>query len=255
MNATGTARAQAKTRGTVIKIPDSNPGIIFANGEQRFFALENVWKSPVAPAANMAVDVELDPTGTIVAITAVDSHQMAKERMNQLSGVAQERGKEAAKLAQQGVGALAARMGAVALGSAVLVWIAWFFFPAAGVDTGGGKLSFTFWNLLGTDFKNIESIANPGGNHGLFSFLGLIAIAAPFVAPFLRASWSKYLNAAPLAYIAVGLIMIFANERSVFSDIAKGAGTNPFSWSAMIFVLLAAAAVLALGALKAPAKA
>lgn len=254
MNAPGTARAQAKTRGTVIKIPDGNPGIIFVNGEQRFFALENVWKSPVAPAANMTVDVELDPTGAITAITALDSHQIAKERMNQLSGVAQERGKEAAKLAQQGVGALAARMGAVALGSAVLVWIAWFFFPAAGVDTGGGKLSFTFWNLLGTDFKNIESIANPGGSHGLFSFLGLVAIAAPFVAPFLRASWSKYLNAAPLAYIVVGLIMIFTNEHSVFSDIAKAAGTNPFSWSAMILVLLAASAVLALGALRAPAR-
>lgn len=255
MNATATARAQSKSRGTVIKIPDSNPGIIFVNGEQRFFALENAWKSPVAPAANMTVDVELDPTGAIVAITAVDSHQMTKERMNQLSGVAQERGKEAAKLAQQGVGKLAARMGAVALGSTVLIWIAWFFFPAAGVDTGGGKLSFTFWNLLGTDFKNLESIASPGGNHGLFSFLGLVAIAAPFVAPFLRASWSKYLNAAPLAYIVIGLIMVFANEHSVFSDIAKVAGTNPFSWSAMLLVLLAASAVLALGAFKAPAKA
>lgn len=252
MNATATARAQSKSRGTVIKIPDSNPGIIFVNGEQRFFALENVWKSPVAPAANMTVDVELDPTGTIVAITAVDSHQMTKERMNQLSGVAQERGKEAAKLAQQGIGKLAARMGAVALGSAVLVWIAWFFFPAASVDAGG-KLSFTFWSLIGVNFKDLENVAS-GGSHGFFSFLGLLAIAAPFAVPFLRASWAKYLNAAPLAYIVIGLIMVFANEHSVFSDIAKAAGTNPFSWSAMLLVLLAASAVLALGAFKAPAR-
>ena len=255
MNATGTARAQAKPRGTVIKIPDSARGIVFVNGEQKSFTLENVWKSAVAPAPNMTVEIEFDATGAIVAMMAVDSQQLAKERMSQLSGVAQERGKEAAKLAQQGVGALAARMGAVALGSAVLVWIAWFFFPAAGVDTGGGKISFTFWNLLGTDFKSLESLANGGGNHGLFSFLGLVAIAVPFAAPFLRASWSKYLNAAPLAYIVIGLIMIFANEHSVFSDIAKVAGTNPFSWSAMIFVLVAASAVLALGALKAPARA
>jgi hypothetical protein len=145
-------------------------------------------------------------------------------------------------------------MGAVALGSAVLVWIAWFFFPAAGVDAGGGKISFTFWNLLGTDFKNFESVANDG-SHGLFSFLGLLAIAAPFAVPFLRASWSKYLNAAPLAYIVIGLIMVFANEHSVFSDVAKLAGTNPFSWSAMLLILVAASVVLALGALKAPAKA
>jgi hypothetical protein len=253
MNAAGTARALSKSRGTVIKVPDSNPGIVFVNGEQKSFAVENVWKSPVAPAANMTVDVEFDSAGAIAAISALDSQQVAKERMNQLSGVAQERGKEAAEFAKKGIGELATRMGAVALGSAVLVWIAWFFFPAAGVDAGGGKISFTFWNLIGTDFKNLESVAN-GGNHGLFSFLGLLAIAAPFAVPFLRASWSKYLNAAPLAYVVIGLIMVFANEHSVFSDVAKLAGTNPFSWSAMLVVLVAASVVLALGVLKAPAK-
>jgi hypothetical protein len=255
MNATGTAQARVKSRGTVIKIPDATAGIVFVSGQQKSFTLEGVWTSPVAPAPNMTVDVEFDGAGAIAAITVVDSQQLTKERMSQLSGVAQERGKEAAKLAQQGIGALAARMGAVAMGSAVLVWIAWFFFPAAGVDAGGGKLSFTFWALLGTDFKNLENVANGGGSHGLFSLLGLLAIAAPFAAPFVRAAWSKYLNAVPLAYIVLGLIMIFANEHSAFSDVVKLAGTNPFSWSAMLLVLVAASAVLALGALKTPAKA
>jgi hypothetical protein len=245
--------AAVRVRSTIVKIPDTNPGLLFMNGQQKQFTLEGVWKSPVAPAANMAVDVDVDGTGAITGITAVDAQQIAKERLNQLSGVAQERGKEAAKIAKQGVGALAARMGAVALGSAVLVWIAWFFFPAASVD-GGGRISFTFWNLLGVDFKNLDSVAT-GGSHGLFSFLGLIAIAVPFAAPFLRAAWSKYLNAAPLAYTVIGLIAIFANEHSAFSDLAKIAGTNPFSWSAMLLILVAASAVLALGALKAPAKA
>jgi hypothetical protein len=245
--------AAVRVRSTIVKIPDTNPGLLFMNGQQKQFTLEGVWKSPVAPAANMAVDVDVDGTGAITGITAVDAQQIAKERLNQLSGVAQERGKEAAKIAKQGVGALAARMGAVALGSAVLVWIAWFFFPAASVD-GGGRISFTFWNLLGVNFKNLDSVAT-GGSHGLFSFLGLIAIAVPFAAPFLRAAWSKYLNAAPLAYTVIGLIAIFANEHSAFSDLAKIAGTNPFSWSAMLLILVAASAVLALGALKAPAKA
>lgn len=244
----------SRVRSTIVKVPDASPGLLFLNGQQKQFTLENVWRSPFAPAPNMTVEVELDSAGTIMAMTAVDSHQLAKERMNQLGGLAQERGKEAAVFAKKGIGELAARMGAAALGSAVLVWIAWFFFPAASVDAGGGKLSFTFWSLIGTNFKDLESVAN-GGSHGLFSFLGLLAIAAPFAVPFVRAPWSKYLNAAPLAYIVIGLIMVFSNEHSVFSDIAKAAGTNPFSWSAMLLLLLAASAVLALGALKAPAKA
>ncbi len=248
MNGTGAV----KVRSTIVKIPDTNPGLLFLNGQQKQFTLEGVWKSPVVPTANMAVDVDVDGAGAITGITAVDAQQIAKERLNQLSGVAQERGKEAAKMAQQGVGALAARMGKVALGATVIIWIAWFFLPAAGVDAGGGRISFTFWSLLGIDFKNLDSVAT-GGSHGLFSFLGLIAIAVPFAAPFLRAAWSKYLNAAPLAYIVIGLITIFASERSAFSDVAKIAGTNPFSWSGMLVILLLGSGVLAVGALKNPA--
>jgi hypothetical protein len=243
-----------KPRGTIIKVPDATPGILFVNGQQQHFTLERVWKSPVAPLANQTVDVEFDEAGGIGAITVVDSQQVNKERLNQLSGVAQERGKEAAKLAQQGIGALAARMGAIPLGAAVLLWIAWFFFPAASVESGGvGQISFTFWGLLGIDFNNPESMVSGGNNHGLFSFLGLILIAAPFAAPFIRAAWSKYLNAAPLAYILAGWIAIYMNENKVFGDIAKAVGINPFSFSWGIFVLALVALVLAAGALKKPA--
>src|SRR5713101_2041029 len=102
-----------KSRGTIIKVPDATPGILFANGQQQYFTLERVWKSPVAPAANQTVDLEFDGAGALTAMTVVDQQQLSKEKLNQLSGVAQERGKEAAKLAQQGIGALAARMGNV----------------------------------------------------------------------------------------------------------------------------------------------
>jgi hypothetical protein len=238
----------SRVRSTIVKVPDTSPGLLFLNGEQKSFNLEGVWRSPVAPAANMTVDVDLDDGGTITAISVVDSHQLAKERMNQLSGVAQERGKEAAKLAQQGIGALAGRMGAVMLGSVLLVWIAWFFLPAAHIEAGA-QLSFSFWDLLGVDFNNPATLAG-GGSHGLFSILGLIAIAAPFVAPFLRAAWGKYLNAAPLVFVVIGLITIFSSEHSAFGQIAQLAGENPFSWSAMLLVLVLASAVLATGALK-----
>jgi len=182
----------------------------------------------------------------------VDVQQLAKEQLKQFSGVAQERGKEAAEMAKQGIGALAARMGAVVLGSAVLVWVAWFLFPAASIDTGGGKISYSFWSLIGLDFNNLESLAT-GGSHGFFSLIGLIAIAVPFAVPFLRAPWSKYLNAAPLAYIVLGLIIMFGKEHSVFKEIAQNAGINPFSWSMMTLLLLIVAAVLAYQGVKNPA--
>jgi hypothetical protein len=245
--------AGPRMRGTIVKVPDASPGLVVVSGQQKQFTLEGVWRSPVAPAANMLVDVDLDASGSVAAVTVVDAQQRAREQMKQLSGVAQERGKEAADMAKEGVGALAARMGTVALASAVLVWIAWFFFPVASVDTGGGKISYSFWTLIGVDFKNLESLAT-GGSHGFFSLIGLIAIAVPFAAPFVRTTWSRYLYAAPLAYIVLGLIIMFGKEHSVFKQFAQNAGMNPFSWNVlMTIVLLIVAAVLAYQGVKKPA--
>jgi hypothetical protein len=246
-----------RVRSTIVKVPDASPGLLFLNGQQKQFTLDGVWKSSVAPAANMTVDVDLDGAGAIAAITVVDSQQLTKERLNQLGGVAQERGKDEAKLAQKGIGALAERMGTVALGAAVLLWISWFFFPAASVEGGvAAKMSYTFWGLIGTDFNNPESILKGGGDHGLFAFFGLIAIAAPFAAPFIRAAWAKYLNAAPLAYFVIAFLVIYMNESKAFGDLQKMGVPNPFSWTWLVILVLGVAdLVLASGALKKPANA
>src|SRR5580698_2547316 len=92
-------------KGTIIKVPDATPGIVFANGQQHYFTLERVWKSPVAPAANQGVDVEFDAAGAITAVTVLNQQTANKDKLHDLGGVAQEKGKEAAKLAQQGIGA------------------------------------------------------------------------------------------------------------------------------------------------------
>jgi hypothetical protein len=245
-----------KVRTTIIKVPDATPGLLFVNGQQKSFTLEGVWKSAVVPVANMTVDVALDSAGAITSITVVDAQQLNKERLEQLSGVAQERGKEAAKLAQQGVGALAARMGAVALGSSVLVWIAWFFLPSASVSGGFvGSMSFTFWNLLGVDFDNPETLMGGGSSHGAFALLGLLAIVAPFVAPFIPMAWSKYLNAAPIAYVLIAFITLYMQINKTFGDLEKMGAPNPFSWSWGFFVLVLAALVLGAHVLKPQAKA
>ena len=40
----------ATSRGTIIKVPDSTPGLVIVNGAQKSFTLESVWRAPVAPA-------------------------------------------------------------------------------------------------------------------------------------------------------------------------------------------------------------
>jgi hypothetical protein len=244
-----------KMKGTIVKVPDASPGLIMVNGQQKSFTLEGVWKSPVAPAPNQTVEVELGASGAVTSVAVVDAQQFAKDQMKELGNLAQVHGKEAAEIAKQQFGALASRMGPATLGSAVLVWVAWFFFPIASIDSGGGKMSFTFWKLIAADFNDLESLVN-GGHHGFFSLIGLLAIAAPFAVPFLRAAWSRYLNAAPLVYIVLGIITMWWKEHAVFKEIAQQAGMNPFSWGFfMTLLLLAIAGFLAYSGVTAPASA
>jgi hypothetical protein len=255
-------------RGTVIKVPDATPGILSVGGKQYFFTLAGVWKSPIAPAPNQTVTVELDSAGVLTSVTVLDQQQLAKERLSELSGVAQERGKAIVDQIRGGLGgaggpggvggqimdglrSLAARMGPVALGATVVIWIASYFFPAAGVSGGGMDMgSFSFRTLLGTDLGDPSSLASPGHIRGLLRFITLLAIAVPFAVPFIRTSWSRYLNAAPLAAVVLGWLVIHENE-------AKGLGQlgadNPFSFRWGFYVLVLACLVLASSALKKPA--
>jgi hypothetical protein len=186
--------------------------------------------------------------------TPVDSQPLAKERLNPLGDAAQQHGKEAAKLARQGIGAMAARMGTVGLCAAVLLWIAWFFFPAASAFPGSAApITYTFWRLLGIDYGGPGTMLAGTGGHGLFSLLGLVAIAAPFAAPFIRAAWSKYLNAAPLVCFGIAFLATSVNKNKAFQVVTAMGIPNPFSWNWPILLVLGIAALaLAKGALKKP---
>ncbi len=55
-------------RGTVIKVPNEGPGLLFIDGEQRPFVIQDIWQSPVAPAVDQQVDVVLDGAGNVAAV-------------------------------------------------------------------------------------------------------------------------------------------------------------------------------------------
>jgi hypothetical protein len=242
-----------RVRSTIIKVPDASPGLLMVNGQQKSFTLERVWRSPVAPAPNMTVDVELDPSGAIAGITAVDTRRLATERLDeigrQLGKFAHGPGAEGAALAQRSLGDLAGRMGVVALGAAVVLWIAWFFVP--GYKVGGGFMgsqTFSVWQFIGLDLQQTNS-ASIEIHHGLWALLGILCIAAPFIAPFVKDPRARFANALPLVY---ALIAIFA-QRSAIIKLVSMPGVDASSMLSMqlgSYVVFAAGAVLAWRALQ-----
>jgi len=254
--------ARLKARASIIKVPDSSPGILFIGGEQKSFIVERIWRSPIAPAANMVVDVDLDSTGNVTAITAVDAQALAKEQLNQFSGVAQEQGKQVVDMAKAGVGALAARMGKVPLLATGSACLAWFLLPASELNLGFlGSKSLTFWEVLAIDVSSPINMANRGGSHGLWALLGLAALLAPFTVPFLKNRRAKYLNTMLFAYLVVTPIKTwwefskalgpFANTAGGVPDSALKEISSVISIGAGAYVLIIASVILVVQAFKA----
>lgn len=242
-----------KVRTTIIKVPDATPGLLFINGQQRGFTLERLWQSQVAPAANMPVDVELDSTGAIVSITAVDASAANKERMDHLKAQAAEQSKVAAAKAQEGVKNLAAKMGWMALGAEVLFVIGFFAFPAAGLSgpAAGTIPNFSFWQLLGVNFDNPMMNFAGGSDHGFFSMIGALMIFLPVAVPFIKQiPYSKYLCAGPLAVIAIGGIWAYMQANKAFGQLAQLGAGNPFGLMWGFYLLVVLGLVLALPAIK-----
>jgi hypothetical protein len=237
-------------RGTIIKVPDASPGLLFVNGEQKSFTLGGVWRCPSAPAPNMIVEVQLDASNSVAAILPVDNGQARKEQLSHAGAVAQEQGKQAAELAKKGFGTLVARMGIVALSATILLWIAFFGLTAVGMPP---LASYTYWDVLGIDFSNL--LSNMGGpSHGFFAFIGLICIAAPFAAPFWKDPRARWLNALPLAFLILATAKIMYSAHDALGGMPTG-GESPFSYGAGAYLLGISALVLAALSLKKPANA
>jgi hypothetical protein len=176
-------------RGKLIKTPDATPGILFVNGRQKPFQIEGIWQSPVAPAANMTVDVELIETGGILGLRAVPDSQLAQEQAALALGSASEKGRVLAS-------SVTAQVGKPALVATGLLIIGWFFLDWLSITVPfmGTKLHFTFWHFLGwlnflqdavgNPLQILLQGAKPEAGAGIYGFLAVIALAGPFLTIF-----------------------------------------------------------------------
>jgi hypothetical protein len=177
-----------------------------------------------------------------------------------MTETSQQQPNEALATASKLIGGLANHMGGyITLIAAVLVWIAWFLLPAISMNTFFAEDSFTFWRLLSIDFSNTVSM-NPNTSVGLAGFVGFLAIIAPFVAPFLKAPWAKYLFAAPLAFVVlygfrlwVSISSIAGGAQNVTAQVIPGMGrmvTSAYAFGIGAYVLLIGSFILALRVIK-----
>jgi hypothetical protein len=251
-NAAGPQLVTTKSRGTIVKVPDASPGLLMVNNSQKQFTLEDIWKSPVAPAPNMTVEVELDAAGMVKAITAVDSRQLAKEQFDKLSGkvgeFAQTQAKEGSILAKEYLKKLAARMGTAMLISVVVLWIAWFFLPGYKVDLLFRSNTYTLWEFFGL---SLGQFGTAEISHGFWSMLGVISILAPFMAPFIKDGRARFANVLPLLFTLIAIYAQRSNLIKALGLTGNDAG-SVLSMQLGAYLAIIASVVVAGAALKAP---
>lgn len=209
-------------RGTVLQVPaGDSPGLIFVDGRQMPFQLAGVWQSPVAPAVNQVVDVSFDEVGVLTRVAVVDAQALAKERLNQFAGIAGDRGQQAMTKGGAVLHAVVGRMGRGQSIACAALLVAWFFLPVLSVNAGFGiARDFTVLDILGINLS--QSGAN--SNFGFWSFLGLVAVALPWIAPWSRTRWAPLLNAAPLLLLVVAYVRVRWQVHALVSQALDAAG-------------------------------
>jgi len=203
-------------RGKVLRDVSTGPGLLMVEGQQYQFTLEGVWKSEVAPKPSQVVDVDFDQTGKITSITAVSDSQLAKEQADK----AKEKGKEI-------WGSIVAKVGLPNLVAGAVLFIGWFWLTTVSVNVPfGGKLEFTFWQVLGyLNASNILDVMerNGHGSAGIYGFFALVCLAAPFVQYFWKDKRAALGGILPLLFMILVAVMVNHSLSTAMGGDASGA--------------------------------
>lgn len=207
-------------RGKVLRDASAGPGLLAVDGQHYQFSVEKVWRAGVPPAAGMQVEVEFADDASIVKIEQVDNPQTAK-------GPAAAVVKDVRETSGVMISAAIARFGLPLLIATALMMVCWLFLGAVSVQTLFGKVSFTFWQILG--FLNADSpwesvmSGRGGASAGFYGFLAIVALAGPFLPYFWKDKRAGLAGVLPLAFmIAVG-IMLRSNMHAAMGGTLDGA--------------------------------
>lgn len=211
-----------KQRGKVLRDASNGNGLISSDGKQFEFSLEKNWKSDVAPKVGMIVEFELGGSGEILAASAVNESQLAKEQADIALKAAKEKGHALFKEAS-------ARLGTPVLIAWAAFAISWFFLSTLTISAApGNSVGITFWNLLGlVNNPNSMSYIASGisADKGIYALLAIVALAGPAISQFWKHPLSHLGNCVPLALMLIVAVVIYMSLRDSAAQAQQMAGT------------------------------
>lgn len=165
------------------------------------------------------MDVTLDAEGQLQRVSAVDDATLAKEKAQQVMGLAQQHGGAVARQ-------LLARVGAPTLGALALLAVAWWWLPILSVQVAASfKQSATLAQLLAlvNQSRDLSALGASGsaGIYGLLMWLAWLAPLAPHALPDRRLHLA---GAAPLVFMLAAGVAAWWGVRSSVAQAREAAG-------------------------------
>lgn len=202
-------------RGKILRDTGAGTGIVFINGEQKQFTLEQHWKSSTAPLVNQTVEVVLSESGEVLTLSLVDETALAKE---QAQRVAEQAAMQARQLSNQ----LLATVGPIKLGAVLLLLLSWTWFNFVSISISQGYAeSASMYDILKLANAGEGLSALGGFKHasaGVYGVLMWAAALLPLLPYFLKHKLAWLANFGPLAFTS-------AATYSIYSAIQKQVGT------------------------------
>lgn len=241
-------------RGRILRDTTNGDGLLSVAGKQYPFKLEGTWRSERAPKVDMQVEVELDDSGAIVGIRAVDSAAAAREQAERLVSAAGETAKQwAADLRTKGAPALAelraksapalaelqarglpavgryvALVGVPTLLALAAVLLGWYFLAAVSIEFFGERQSATFYDylrILNNPQNGLVALQGGRTGTGLYGFLAIAALLAPLLPHIVsgRKLWLAY--CAPAAFMVLAGVTGWWKLRAATSEATSAVGS------------------------------
>jgi len=194
-------------RGKILRDTSTGTGIVFINGEQKPFKLEQHWRSSTAPLVNQTVDVELAASGAIANLTVVDETALAKEQAQRVAG-------QAAVQVRQLSNHLLATVGPISLGSVLLLLLSWTWFNFVTISISQGYSE-------GASLYDVLKLANAGeglsamggfkhASSGMYGWVMWAAAILPLLPYFFKHKLAWLANFAPLAFMVTVAYAIYS---------------------------------------------
>jgi hypothetical protein len=198
-------------RGRILRDTSVGPGLLTVEGTQYTFLLEGMWRSEMPPRTGMAVDVIFDRTGAPAIVCAVSEGQVAKEG-SQPESPRMTLGEETATVPRQ-------RLGPATIVAELLMLACFFFLPNIEMGNAYARRKVNGWDSIGLDPNTMMT-----NDHGFLSLLAVLCLFAPLAVPFVKQAWSRWLHAAPFAFVVLAVAAISNAVRNVGQQAAGSIG-------------------------------